>query len=160
VRESGDGVARIETTTDELKPKERTSEDTPTTEPEEPLYKSTLRVKLPKPKSVDSIEDAGSFHLNSTETTNNDAETSSEIALDDNKLPVSNDDSWTDVNLNEEGERAPAAPRARDLEGNVHEDIDKQIHMRNPESHHQPQQRHQNRNSQAPQRHLHTVSIM
>lgn len=39
---------------------------------------------------MDSIEDAGSFHLNSTETTNNDPETSSEIALDDNKLPVSN----------------------------------------------------------------------
>lgn len=39
---------------------------------------------------MDSIEDAGSFHLNSTETTNNDPETSSEIALDDNKHPVSN----------------------------------------------------------------------
>lgn len=39
-------------------------------------------------QSVDSIEDAGSFHLNSNETTNNDPETSSEIALDDSKHPV------------------------------------------------------------------------
>lgn len=48
-------------------------------------------VKTPKlyQQSVDSIEDAGSFHLNSNETTNNDPETSSEIALDDNKHPVS-----------------------------------------------------------------------
>lgn len=43
-------------------------------------------------QSVDSIEDAGSFHLNSNETTNNDPETSSEIALDDNKHPVSKTD--------------------------------------------------------------------
>ncbi|XP_072945485.1 neurobeachin [Epargyreus clarus] len=169
-------VAEIETTTDEVKPdavdkpKEGTadkadvtsppqtdkSELSPSSEKEEPLFKSSLRVKVhPKPKSVDSIEDAGSFHLNSTETTNNDPETSSEIAMDDNKHPVSNDESWTDVNLNEEGERGPATitGRTRDHEGNIHEDIDKQIHMRSAEHHHA--QRHQSRSLQAAQRHLH-----
>lgn len=49
----------------------------------------TIYVYVQIDQSVDSIEDAGSFHLNSTETTNNDPETSSEIALDDNKHPVS-----------------------------------------------------------------------
>ncbi|XP_050551922.1 neurobeachin isoform X7 [Spodoptera frugiperda] len=179
-----EGVAKIETTTDELKPntgeKAKPSDKpdlSPASEKEEPLFKSSLRVKpQPKPKppparsktlsgitvsvvnlSVDSIEDAGSFHLNSNETTNNDPETSSEIALDDNKHPVSNDESWTDVNLNEDGERGPATitGRTRDHEGNIHEDIDKQIHMRNSESHHHLTQRHQNRNLQAAQRHLH-----
>ncbi|KAG6442872.1 hypothetical protein O3G_MSEX002580 [Manduca sexta] len=92
-----DGVAKIETTTDELKPnsgeKPKTEiadkpDPSPSSEKEEPLYKSSLRVKpQPKAKSVDSIEDAGSFHLNSNETTNNDPETSSEIAMDDNKHP-------------------------------------------------------------------------
>ncbi|XP_075981984.1 A kinase anchor protein rugose isoform X3 [Anticarsia gemmatalis] len=159
-----EGVAKIETTTDELKPNsgEKKPSDkpelSPASEKEEPLFKSSLRVKIqPKPKSVDSIEDAGSFHLNSNETTNNDPETSSEIALDDNKHPVSNDESWTDVNLNEDGERGPATitGRTRDHEGNIHEDIDKQIHMRNSEAHHHLQQRHQNRSMQAAQRHLH-----
>ncbi|CAH2245781.1 jg15881 [Pararge aegeria aegeria] len=158
-----EGVAKIETTTDEVKPnageKAKVVELalTPCSEKEEPLFKSSLRVKTqPKQKSVDSIEDAGSFHLNSTETTNNDPETSSEIALDDNKHPVSNDDSWTDVNLNEDGERGPATitGRTRDHEGHLHEDIDKQIHMRNSE-HHQLTQRHQNRSLQTAQRHLH-----
>lgn len=160
-----EGVAKIETTTDELKPnsgeKPKPSDKpdlSPASEKEEPLFKSSLRVKIqPKPKSVDSIEDAGSFHLNSNETTNNDPETSSEIALDDNKHPVSNDESWTDVNLNEDGERGPATitGRTRDHEGNIHEDIDKQIHMRNTDTHHHIQQRHSNRNLQAAQRHLH-----
>ncbi|CAK1589359.1 unnamed protein product [Parnassius mnemosyne] len=180
--EKEEGVAKIETTTDEAKPnlgeKPKSSEaDTSlASEKEEPLFKSSLRMNVrPKPKppsarsktlseitvsvvnlSVDSIEDAGSFHLNSTETTNNDPETSSEIAMDDNKHPVSNDESWTDVNLNEDGERGPATitGRTRDHEGNLHEDIDKQIHMRNSDNHHM-QQRHQNRNLQVAQRHLH-----
>ncbi|XP_053616649.1 neurobeachin isoform X5 [Plodia interpunctella] len=185
--EKEDGVAKIETTTDELKPNSgekpkdsQTPATSPTAEKEEPLFKSSLRKMQTKQKpptarsktlsgitvsvvnlvctqSVDSIEDAGSFHLNSTETTNNDPESSSEIAMDDNKHPVSNDESWTDVNLNEDGERGPATitGRARDHEGNIHEDIDKQIHMRNSESHHHLQQRHQNRSLQAAQRHLH-----
>ncbi|XP_013144824.1 PREDICTED: neurobeachin isoform X2 [Papilio polytes] len=151
-----EGVACIETTTDEAKPNtsEKTkSEDSPASEKEEPLYKSSLRVARPKPKSVDSIEDAGSFHLNSTETTNNDPETSSEIAMDDNKHAVSNDESWTDVNLNEE-ERGPATITRRDHEGNIHEEMEKQIQMRNAEQQ-QLQQRHQRRTLQASQRHLH-----
>ncbi|GBP72418.1 Neurobeachin [Eumeta japonica] len=88
--EGTEGAAKIETTTDELKPQTAKSEpaaSSPTAETEMPLYKSSLRVKATKAKSVDSIEDVGSFHLNSTETTNNDPETSSEIALDDNKHP-------------------------------------------------------------------------
>ncbi|CAG9782333.1 unnamed protein product [Diatraea saccharalis] len=143
-----EGVAKIETTTDELKPvqeKKEEKQESPAPEIEEPLYKSSLRIKS-KPKSVDSIEDAGSFHLNSTETTNNDPETSSEIAMDDNKHP--------------DGERGPATitGRSRDHEGNISEDIDKQIHMRNSEQHHHLQQRHQNRNLQPAQRHLHPDS--
>ncbi|XP_013171416.1 PREDICTED: neurobeachin-like [Papilio xuthus] len=151
-----EGVARIETTSDEVKPntsEQTKNEDSPASEKEEPLYKSSLRVARPKPKSVDSIEDAGSFHLNSTETTNNDPETSSEIAMDDNKHPVSNDESWTDVNLNEE-ERGPATITRRDHEGNIHEEMEKQIQMRNAEQQ-QLQQRHQRRTLQASQRHLH-----
>lgn len=38
---------------------------------------------------------------------------------------VSNDESWTDVNLNEDGERGPATitGRTRDHEGNIHEGL-------------------------------------
>ncbi|CAK1542794.1 unnamed protein product [Leptosia nina] len=151
MKEGEESVAKIETSTDEVKPntsEKNILEVTPSLEKEEPLFKSSLRLRsMPKPKSVDSIEDAGSFHLNSTETTNNDPETSSEIALDDNKLPVSNDESWTDVNLNEDAERGPATiTRARD-----HEDIEKQIQLRS--EHHV--QRLQNRSLQVAQRHLH-----
>ncbi|XP_045504943.1 neurobeachin isoform X4 [Colias croceus] len=171
MKEGEESVAKIETSTDELKPnasEKKTLEVSPASEKEEPLFKSSLRLKpqsKPKPPSsrsktlsgitvsvvklsVDSIEDAGSFHLNSTETTNNDPETSSEIAMDDNKLPVSNDESWTDVNLNEEGERGPATITGR---GRDHEEIEKQIQLRS--EHHV--QRLQNRSLQAAQRHLH-----
>lgn len=51
--------------------------------------------------------------MNSTE--NDVHETSSEILNDDNKPTNSNDESWTDVNLNEDG-----SDRIRDIEGNVH----------------------------------------
>ncbi|OWR53440.1 neurobeachin like protein, partial [Danaus plexippus plexippus] len=156
-----EGVAKIETSTDEVKPnsgeRSKVVELAVSAGGEVPLYQSSLRLRTQlKQKSVDSIEDAGSFHLNSTETTNNDPETSSDVALDDNKHPVSNDESWTDVNLNEEGERGPATitGRGREHEGNVHEDIDKQIHMRNTEHHHIAQR--QNRSLQTAQRHLHS----
>lgn len=46
---------------------------------------------------MDSIDEV---NLNSSET-NLDAETGSEIMQDDNKI-ISNDESWTDINLNEE----------------------------------------------------------
>lgn len=49
-----EGVAKIETTTDELKPGEKGKSEkaeTPAPEKEEPLYKSSLRIKSqPKPK--------------------------------------------------------------------------------------------------------------
>lgn len=43
-----------------------------------------------------------SLNMNSTENEAQEAETSSEIMADDNKPSNSNDESWTDVNLNEE----------------------------------------------------------
>ncbi|XP_054087082.1 neurobeachin isoform X1 [Zeugodacus cucurbitae] len=57
---------------------------------------------LPKklPKSVDS--DVGSLNMNSTENEVPEVESSSEILADDNKPTNSNDESWTDVNLNED----------------------------------------------------------
>jgi hypothetical protein len=50
--EKEDGVAKIETTTDELKPtaKKEEKSETPASEPEEPLFKSNLHVKQPKSK--------------------------------------------------------------------------------------------------------------
>ncbi|CAG9133044.1 unnamed protein product [Plutella xylostella] len=68
---------------------------------------------------------------------------------------VSNDESWTDVNLNEDGERGPATitGRTRDHEGNIHEDIEKQI-QRNESHHLRP--RHQSNSFQVAQRHLHS----
>ncbi|KAJ6638678.1 Neurobeachin, partial [Pseudolycoriella hygida] len=67
----------------------------------------------PSIKSVDS--DAGSLNINSTENEVPDVETSSEILADDNKPTNSNDESWTDVNLNEDGN-----DKIRDIEGNIH----------------------------------------
>ncbi|XP_039429712.1 neurobeachin isoform X18 [Culex pipiens pallens] len=58
-------------------------------------------------KSVDS--DAASLNLNSTENDAPEVETSSEIMADDNKPTNSNDESWTDVNLNDEGPAEVAA---------------------------------------------------
>lgn len=65
------------------------------------------------------------MNLNSTETTNNDMETSSEIMMDDNKQMASNDESWTDVNLNEDTDMGGDQLRGnthgmRDQEGNIH----------------------------------------
>ncbi|KAG5684962.1 hypothetical protein PVAND_014167 [Polypedilum vanderplanki] len=55
----------------------------------------------PSIKSVDS--DGGSLNMNSnTENDPHEGETSSEILADDNKPNNSNDESWTDVNLNED----------------------------------------------------------
>ncbi|XP_055586010.1 neurobeachin isoform X10 [Uranotaenia lowii] len=62
---------------------------------------SQLRSPQKSPKSVDS--DAASLNLNSTENDAPEVETSSEIMADDNKPTNSNDESWTDVNLNDEG---------------------------------------------------------
>lgn len=64
-------------------------------------------------QSVDS--DGASLNMNSTENEAPEVETSSEIMADDNKPTNSNDESWTDVNLNEDG-----SDKLRDLEGNIH----------------------------------------
>lgn len=53
--------------------------------------------------------------MNSTENEAPEVETSSEIMADDNKPTNSNDESWTDVNLNEDG-----SDKLRDMEGNIH----------------------------------------
>ncbi|XP_070506082.1 neurobeachin isoform X4 [Chironomus tepperi] len=54
----------------------------------------------PSTQSVDS--DGASLNMNSTENDPQEGETSSEILPDDNKPNNSNDESWTDVNLNED----------------------------------------------------------
>lgn len=46
--------------------------------------------------------DVASLNMNSTENDPQEAETSSEIMADDIKPSNSNDESWTDVNLNED----------------------------------------------------------
>jgi neurobeachin len=61
-------------------------------------------------QSVDS--DAGSLNMNSTE--NDPQETSSEILADDNKPNNSNDESWTDVNLNDD-----VNEKMRDIDGKL-----------------------------------------
>jgi hypothetical protein len=60
-------------------------------------------------QSVDS--DVASLNMNSTENDPQEAETSSEIMADDNKPSNSNDESWTDVNLNEDNDKM------RDIDG-------------------------------------------
>lgn len=64
-------------------------------------------------QSVDS--DAGSLNMNSTENEVVEVETSSEIMVDDNKPNNSNDESWTDVNLNDDGNDN----KNRDADGNL-----------------------------------------
>ncbi|XP_055840740.1 neurobeachin isoform X13 [Episyrphus balteatus] len=66
----------------------------------------------PSIKSVDS--DAASLNMNSTENEVQEVESSSEIMVDDNKPSNSNDESWTDVNLNEDGNE-----KMRDMEGHI-----------------------------------------
>lgn len=72
-----------------------------------------LTFKLIFAQSVDS--DGASLNMNSTENEAAEVETSSEIMADDNKPTNSNDESWTDVNLNEDG-----SDKLRDMEGNIH----------------------------------------
>ncbi|GLV35236.1 rugose [Carabus blaptoides fortunei] len=72
----------------------------------------------PSIKSVDSIEEVNSVNMNSIET-NLDAETGSEIILDDNKI-ISNDESWTDINLNEEGDPVNTKEDSRNIHNMSH----------------------------------------
>lgn len=52
--------------------------------------------------------------MNSTENDPHEGETSSEILADDNKPNNSNDESWTDVNLNED-----VNDKMRDIDGEL-----------------------------------------
>lgn len=61
-------------------------------------------------QSVDS--DVASLNMNSTENDAQEGETSSEILPDDNKPSNSNDESWTDVNLNDD-----VIDKIRDIDG-------------------------------------------
>jgi hypothetical protein len=63
-------------------------------------------------QSVDS--DGGSLNMNSTENDPQEGETSSEILADDNKPNNSNDESWTDVNLNDD-----VNDKIRDIDGEL-----------------------------------------
>jgi hypothetical protein len=62
------------------------------------LYNIALVFKICL-QSGDSVEEVNSINLNPTTENSID----NEILLDDNK-PASNDGSWTDVNLNEDGD--------------------------------------------------------
>ncbi|XP_067642069.1 neurobeachin isoform X12 [Eurosta solidaginis] len=104
---------------------------------------------LPKklPKSVDS--DVGSLNMNSTENEVPEVESSGEILADDNKPNNSNDESWTDVNLNEDaGVQATAGGllsggmsavdgKMRDIDGIQQHHVHQQQHQ---QQHHQQQQ--------------------
>jgi hypothetical protein len=52
--------------------------------------------------------------MNSTENDPQEGETSSEILADDNKPSNSNDESWTDVNLNDD-----VNEKMRDIDGEL-----------------------------------------
>ncbi|EDW72156.2 uncharacterized protein Dwil_GK10290 [Drosophila willistoni] len=67
---------------------------------QQPLSPPKPMVPQKLPKSVDS--DVGSLNMNSTENEVPEVESSSEILIDDHKPSNSNDESWTDVNLNED----------------------------------------------------------
>ncbi|XP_033238932.1 neurobeachin isoform X19 [Drosophila pseudoobscura] len=68
---------------------------------QQPLSPPKPMVPQRLPKSVDS--DVGSLNMNSTENEVPEVESSSEILIDDHHKPShSNDESWTDVNLNED----------------------------------------------------------
>ncbi|XP_055712579.1 neurobeachin isoform X2 [Phlebotomus papatasi] len=78
-------------------------------------------------KSMDS--DAASLNMNSTENDGVEVESSSETMADDNKPNNSNDESWTDVNLNEDAGGGgggsgigggSVGDKVRDIEGNIH----------------------------------------
>uniref|UniRef100_A0A1B0GJH6 Neurobeachin n=1 Tax=Lutzomyia longipalpis TaxID=7200 RepID=A0A1B0GJH6_LUTLO len=75
----------------------------------------------PSIKSMDS--DAASLNMNSTENDGAEVESSSETMADDNKPNNSNDESWTDVNLNEDAAGSGTGgvgEKVRDIEGNIH----------------------------------------
>ncbi|XP_044316988.1 neurobeachin isoform X13 [Drosophila rhopaloa] len=98
----------------------------------------------PSIKSVDS--DVGSLNMNSTENEVPEVESSSEILIDDHKPSHSNDESWTDVNLNEDAAVQAASAGMVvglvDNGGNV-------ISDKHDPSHHNQQQQQQQQQHQA-----------
>lgn len=61
----------------------------------------------------------GEVNLNSSETNLDNLETSSEIMQDDNKI-ISNEDNWTDINLNEERVDGTAREESRNIHNMSH----------------------------------------
>jgi hypothetical protein len=76
------------------------------------VFRKSLKIPFHYLQSVDS--DAGSLNMNSTENDPQEGETSSEILADDNKPNNSNDESWTDVNLNDD-----VNEKMRDIDGEL-----------------------------------------
>ncbi|XP_039496738.1 neurobeachin isoform X11 [Drosophila santomea] len=90
-------------------------------------------------KSVDS--DVGSLNMNSTENEVPEVESSSEILIDDHKPSHSNDESWTDVNLNEDA--AVQAASAGIVVGLVDNGGNVIAEKHDPSHHNQQQQQQQ-----------------
>ncbi|XP_039496743.1 neurobeachin isoform X15 [Drosophila santomea] len=93
----------------------------------------------PSIKSVDS--DVGSLNMNSTENEVPEVESSSEILIDDHKPSHSNDESWTDVNLNEDA--AVQAASAGIVVGLVDNGGNVIAEKHDPSHHNQQQQQQQ-----------------
>ncbi|GLH11169.1 Lipopolysaccharide-responsive and beige-like anchor protein [Gryllus bimaculatus] len=83
-----------------------------------PRYSRAPPPTLLSNKSAESIEEVNSLNMNATENSV-DLEPPNEILLDDNK-PLSNDESWTDVNLNEEGDPMTTKEEHRNLHNMAH----------------------------------------
>uniref|UniRef100_A0A6P4F7P5 Neurobeachin isoform X10 n=1 Tax=Drosophila rhopaloa TaxID=1041015 RepID=A0A6P4F7P5_DRORH len=111
---------------------------------QQPLSPPKPLVPQKLPKSVDS--DVGSLNMNSTENEVPEVESSSEILIDDHKPSHSNDESWTDVNLNEDAAVQAASAGMVvglvDNGGNV-------ISDKHDPSHHNQQQQQQQQQHQA-----------
>ncbi|XP_017129763.1 neurobeachin isoform X10 [Drosophila elegans] len=101
----------------------------------------------PSIKSVDS--DVGSLNMNSTENEVPEVESSSEILIDDHKPSHSNDESWTDVNLNEDA--AVQAANAGMVVGLVDNGGNVISDKHDPSHHNQQQQQHQQHQQQQQQ---------
>ncbi|XP_070138393.1 neurobeachin isoform X15 [Drosophila bipectinata] len=111
---------------------------------QQPLSPPKPLVPQKLPKSVDS--DVNSLNMNSTENEVPEVESSSEILIDDHKPSHSNDESWTDVNLNEDAAvQAASAGMVVGLVDPVHPGQDKHdVHNA-----HNPQQQQQQQQQQA-----------
>ncbi|KYB27871.1 Neurobeachin-like Protein [Tribolium castaneum] len=92
------------------------------------VQENDLHSGPPSIKSTDSVEDINS--VNSSET--NNVGSNSEITIEDNK--VNNDENWTDINLNEDGESKEDTRNLQnmtemiDIEGNIAPDRGEKHH--------------------------------